>query len=496
MKRTSVASAPVVVAFAAVAVFGGVAVWLAWRSRTWPLIHDVVLMHYAAWRIGAGAVPYRDLFDMNQPGTYLIHLAVLRTLGGGDLAWRMVDLSALAATAAAVAAFAAPWGALASTTGVVVFTTYHLAGGAWQAGQRDVLLCPLLVVGALGVARWLERGRWTSLVWSGAALGAGITVKPHAAIFAGALAAVVAVVTARACGSGTAAMASGVFAVATAAAPVAVLGWLAVVGGLAAWYDIVTGYLIPLYSRLGRASSWTIYRWHAWIPMTLGVTVSLSSALVRGGAGVRHLLAALGLAYGVVHYVAQGKGWEYHLYPLAVFAAVLIGAELPAALAGRRRIVAGALAGALVASLLLLDAKAREASAAEFWWGREATVRALETDLRARLAAGDTVQVLDTTGGGIHALFRLGVRQPTRFMYDFHFFHDEGSPVVQALRTELMRDLHARPPRLIVLVERGWPSGGYERVERFPALAALLRERYVIALTRADYRIYAKRDDS
>jgi len=169
--------------------FGALAAWLAWRSLAWPLIHDVALMHYVAWRIAEGAVPYRDLFDMNQPGTYLIHLAVLRTLGAGDLAWRAVDLAWLTATACAIAAFAAPWGALAAGAGALVFATYHLAGGAWQAGQRDFLLCLFLVVGALGVARWLERGRLVSLVFSGAALGAGITVKPHAALLAGARAA-------------------------------------------------------------------------------------------------------------------------------------------------------------------------------------------------------------------------------------------------------------------------------------------------------------------
>jgi hypothetical protein len=106
------------------------------------------------------------------------------------------------------------------------------------------------------------------------------------------------------------------------------------------------------------------------------------------------------------------------------------------------------------------------------------------------------VQVLDTTEGGIHALFRLGVREPTRFIYDFHFFHDEGTAVVQALRAELIRDLDAHPPRVIVLFERGWPHGGYERVERFPALAARLRERYQPPVTRGGYRLYAKRNDS
>src|SRR5262249_32553256 len=106
----------------AVAGFGALAVVLVWRSLTWPLIHDVALMHYIAWRIGDGAVPYRDLFDMNQPGTYLIHLAVLRTLGGGDFAWRLVDLAWLAAAAGAIAALAAPWGGLAAAAGAVVFT--------------------------------------------------------------------------------------------------------------------------------------------------------------------------------------------------------------------------------------------------------------------------------------------------------------------------------------------------------------------------------------
>src|SRR5207237_3735128 len=150
------------------------------------------------------------------------------------------------------AAFAAPWGRLASSAGALVFATYHLAGGAWQSGQRDFVLCAFLLLSALGVVRGLEHGRWASLGWSGAALGAGITVKPHAALFAGALAAVVAVAVARACGLLTACGATAVFLAAAAVAPLAVLAWLAAAGGLSAWYEIVTGYLVPLYSRLGR----------------------------------------------------------------------------------------------------------------------------------------------------------------------------------------------------------------------------------------------------
>jgi len=87
---------------------------LAWRSRGWPLIHDAPLMYYIAWRIGEGAVPYRDLFDMNFPGVYLLHLAALRLFGAGDAGWRVFDLAWLAATSLAAAALAARWGRFAA----------------------------------------------------------------------------------------------------------------------------------------------------------------------------------------------------------------------------------------------------------------------------------------------------------------------------------------------------------------------------------------------
>jgi hypothetical protein len=47
--------------------------YLGWRSLGWPLIHDAPLFHYMGWLVGQGRVPYRDIFDMNLPGIYLLH---------------------------------------------------------------------------------------------------------------------------------------------------------------------------------------------------------------------------------------------------------------------------------------------------------------------------------------------------------------------------------------------------------------------------------------
>jgi hypothetical protein len=138
------------------------------------------------------------------------------------------------------------------------------------------------------------------------------------------------------------------------------------------------------------------------------------------------------------------------------------------------------------------------AATAEASWirDRERAVNMLTRDLDERLRRGDLVQVLDTTDGGVHALLRLRLVEPTRFLYDFHFFHDTGEPVIGALRAEFARGLEVRPPRFIVLFRRGWPGGGAERIEDFPELARLLAGRYVIAIGRPDYVLYAKRDGS
>src|SRR5206468_3713399 len=155
----------------------------------------------------------------------------------------------------------------------------------------------------------------------------------------------------------------------------------------------------------------------------LAAVGGLVAAVATRRADARHLVAALGLAYGVTHYVGQAKGSEYHLYPLATFVCVLAFSALTPALAAQRARLGVPLAMTLAAALVLLTAKGLEASDAPWIWDRERRVRVLVDDLGRSLAPGDTVQVLDVADGGLHALLRLRVRQPTRFLYDVFFFH-------------------------------------------------------------------------
>ena len=475
-----------------VGAFGLLVLGLLVLSLPWPLIQDAPVMHYIAWRIGQGDVPYRDLYDINQPGVYVLHLALLRTLGAGDVAWRAFDLIWLALTVAAVAMFAARWGALAAAGAGLGFAAYHLAGGAWQTGQRDFLLCVLLLLGALGVVRWVEgRGGAFSVFGAGLALGAAVGLKPYAVMFGAALGLIVLVVALRRRAAADGARALGAYVGGALVVPAALALWLALAGALRAWADIMFGYALPVYGHLGRSAPWQGHRWLGWIPLGLAAGASLVGVLVARRADVRHLVAALGVAYGLFHYVGQSKGSEYHLYPLAAFVCVLAFSALGAGRAWLSLPPTIALAAALV----LLTAKGLEAADAPWIWDKERRVRVLVDDLNARLSPGDSVQVLDIADGGLQALLRLHRRQPTRFLYDVFFFHEAERPVVQALRAEFLGALQARPPRVVVLMRGGWPADNFDRIQRFPGLADLLARRYELAVAREGHRLYVRRGD-
>ena len=96
--------------WATVGLTASLALYLTVGSLGWPLVHDGPLMHYVAARLLDGAVPYRDLFDMNWPGVYLAHAVALLVLGRGDGAFRAFDLAILAGATAGLIAALAPSG--------------------------------------------------------------------------------------------------------------------------------------------------------------------------------------------------------------------------------------------------------------------------------------------------------------------------------------------------------------------------------------------------
>jgi hypothetical protein len=53
----------------------------------WPLVGDATIFHFIAVQFQTGAVPYRDIFDINMPLIYYIHAAVVAIGDMSDAAW-------------------------------------------------------------------------------------------------------------------------------------------------------------------------------------------------------------------------------------------------------------------------------------------------------------------------------------------------------------------------------------------------------------------------
>jgi hypothetical protein len=232
----------------------------------------------------------------------------------------------------------------------------------------------------------------------------------------------------------------------------------------------------------------------------LAVLAVVSPAPARAEA--RKVIALAGVVYGAVHFVSQGKGWEYQLYPLAAFLCALAPFALPrpalepaprVRLRPLRRIAAPAV---VVATVAVLGAKGVDALEPPWIAAKARLVAAVTRDLRPLAPPGSTVQVLDVTEGGVHALLNLRLREPTRFLYDFHFFHDTGDPRIRALRAEFVAGLAAGRPAAVVVFRDTWNRPGYDRLEDWPELARLLDRSHVLAVEGDGYRIYAKRADS
>jgi hypothetical protein len=118
-----------------------------------------------------------------------------------------------------------------------------------------------------------------------------------------------------------------------------------------------------------------------------------------------HVIIGLVL-FGLVHLLAQRKGWFCHVYPLAIGLACWGAWSLPA-LSVRRALAC--LAVTAVALALLVPPALTQV----FTHPSLRAAAAMQQALQSRLPPGARVQVLDADNGAFLAMARAGMRQAT-----------------------------------------------------------------------------------
>lgn len=512
--------AEVALTSALLALFGFLALEL-FLSLEWRLGHDTAHLHYIAWLIDTrGAAPYRDVFETSMPLAMLFHLAIGKTLGYGDLAFRLVDIGWFLLLSLATVRLLAPFGRKVGAAAPVVFGLVYLSYGPIMSLQRDYLAI-LPVVAALLASRTVQRP-WLRGLVIGLLFGLAASWKPQFIIGLPVVLLYSLGATPAASGAAVGECRTRLFAQWVGHAAVALLGVLLAVslpalwvwsrGGWADWQTMLSGYL-PLYVQMNGAHKVLIGadrllylhqslqelggRATLLIPAVLGVYLAVfESRLSRPAIRLTGALAALALLYGL-YPALSGQFWSYHWMPFIYFGVVCASLVLVRPVGERareRRLFALGVFGLFV---LLVVRPApdffRQLGGELPRSPKDGRVDEMAAFLRHELRAGDTVQALDWVDGGTgQAMLLAQAPSATRFLYVAQFYHHVSTATVQGLRQEFLDELRAAPPRFIIDVTMRPRPSGFGTVEDFPELDNFVRRDYVAAFQGDGYVIYER----
>jgi hypothetical protein len=483
---------------AVAAVLAAAAVAVVMFTYRWPLIGDAQTFHYIHLLTERGFLPYRDIPDINMPGCYVMEDWALRLFGTSDLSWRIYEFTLFGVLTLAMIVIARPYDWIAGLFASMIFILEHVVYGAWYAVERDEIMAVLIIVGYAFLFESLRRGKpWLSFGF-GLSLGLAAALKPTAApLFVALL--VMAVLYLK--GKRLPIASYSVWSVAGATA---VFGYVLlfllrrhVIGDFL--YDVRT--YTSLYAAMDRAPVLRLLRialpFWVWV---IGLLAIIAAALRREWKNWELWAIGAGIAFGVFSYLAQGKGFRHHAYPLMVLCLLWASIELVIAMHDsglwtRSVGIAGVAAGIFIVVPISLHRLRLEVPSNDF-------TLSLESDLThmGGPALNRRIECLDTVYGCFSALYHLNLAQYDGNVGDLLLFTPHKSPVIDQYRAEFLRNLASDPPAVIVLSNmRFYRTSSFSKLDEWPRFAEFLASHYRLTITRqfpdqlsSAYRIYVR----
>jgi hypothetical protein len=490
--------------------FALLTVWLAvFVGRTlahsihWPLVHDSPILVYMVYLSEHGMRLYRDIVEVQFPGSLLLYTIERHLFGPSDLAFRLFDLCGLGVAFLSMFAMARRRGLwFAAVFGASFFVLEHT--GTWAGiinlGQRDFYMTCLLGAGVAVLLESFHRQRPSLILFFGLSVALASTIKPPAIVFLLLFVPLILALRKR-------------------QLPFrAYLGYL--LAGLAAGFAVILAYLlyekavgaflnlewsmVPVYATTASRSFLEILPAifepvHVLPELAIGslLLVALQPDL-RDDLDQQVLLLATVL--GAASFFLQHKGFTYHRQPFYYFfflwAAWVLVATVKQSTASYRW---------LALALLLFSSALYPRISRPARWERwnEGALRSDLVALHASDASGE-VQCLDTTTGCVNVLLHMNLIMATGYVNDTVFFLDRNDARVEHMRDDFLTQLKRTNPRIIVLTNEQWPTFvtlGYEKLKFWPQFNDLLNQNYILSIQRGGdaehlrgYRIYLRKD--
>ena len=474
--------------------------WAAIGTIHWPIVGDAPLLHYVAFLIDHGKAPYRQIIEMDAPGTYALEWTAIHVLGPGPLAWRFADFLLIAACWLSMVSITWDEDWLAGFFGGAMFALIHFRDGPTHTGQRDLMMTAMLLP-ACAALFYAFRNKSTKLPTDPGAPGPDSRTRVSTAspflltLFGLSL------------GMATIVKPSGLFF----AAVFAILLWVHLrklaQPKLPAFTAAILGFLIPLaitaaYLQHEHALTAFFITMHGLAAYHASLGRPSMLALIIGSFPSVLLAVAIpalpvffaqkpwktwqgqfvlaGVLLGCASYILQGKGFPYHRYPTEAFLLLLIGTlifPLPQRTTWTRNFALLTIIGAL----FLAPVSASIAN--HFDWRNQEFNRSLASNLTA-LGPNlqNQIQCFDNTAGCINTLYNLQIVQATGYLYDCYAFQSKPSPYQDRYRHDFLATVQQAAPRILVVTDQDCftMNRSFTRLDRWPQFLTFVAQNYTL----------------
>ncbi|MCP4231158.1 MAG: hypothetical protein GY771_13550 [bacterium] len=497
----------------------GYLIYYAIATLQWRMYHDSTAFMYCAYLINdLGYIPYRDIFEVQMPGTFIIFSIIGWASDYSDIGYRVADIIYLIIIMVSTwlllrkvdrrVAFAAP----------VIFGILYLGEGPKMSLEREYLMLPFIVSGVF-FAISSERLRFFLRAFLiGLSFGFASLIKPHSLIGLPVVLSYSFLVSRDQMNNrlleGTVSLLSVICGLSIPWIIVLIYLWSN--GGLPSFLDIVFNY-IPLYRGIGSGGRFVTgleavkyYLFHfrtfgsygVWVILAVLSTV-FSFAIFKYDNRDKYIIY-LFVALAVVFYVypaISGQFFFYHWSPFVYFTVILASLSvlktsqnLPARV---RMLPVFILLLACVISIRLPFGGFRniygDSEIEEPWGG---TADEIGQYLNENMKPGDKVQPLGWIHGTEHGLLIARAEPATKHIYDFDFYHNISEDYIQRLRSDFIEDLHEEKPRFIVEVpmETLIRCSGPDTTTEFPKLREFIENEYIEVASGEGYIIYEREE--
>lgn len=469
-------------------------------SLQWPLTHDEAPLFYETFLMQNGKTPYKDFFDFQMPGSYILYYLLGVISNFGPLRIRILDLLILTTIIFITYQALKKFSYIPALTAGILFALQYLSGGPSLSLQREYLILIFLSLAVfLSLQDSLSNNHRLIL---GFLFGLAASIKPHAVI--GLIPIILFDIPPFVSLRDSSWLKKLLpYFIGFFTPILLIIIWLASTNALIPFLDIAFNYW-SLYSQINGElvvlSSaerlfyilnlvWRFGGHGLWlIPAAFAIYLNQNKKT--------YLLASLALCYAI-YPAFTGQFFAYHyilfLYFIIILASLSISdSQFPNPNSRITNLSSFLFLLTLTFTIRPSQTFLRQLNNQPIVTSSDRAVE-IANFLEKNLKHGDFIQPLDWTGGTLLAMLQTRAPIATNYVFDFYFYHHISNPYIQNLRSDFMNQLIKSRPRFIIEVtsaDKPWVGGDDTTRAKFPELQTFLDENYSITIQKDDYMIY------